>query len=264
MQISAHASRWGLSMKKPKMILFDYGQTLVNESVFNGLVGETALLARAVKNGSNATAEEIQKFINEIEEEIGRFNPNTIDLYKYEIHNFNFQRYVYEYFNVSFDIDQWEMEKTFWDNASPAVPADGIEELLKYLHDNEIRTGVISNISFGEEALNNRIDELIPSNHFEFIMASSDYVFRKPSKYIFNLALKKAGLSAEEVWYCGDNPFCDVEGSAGVGMTAVWYTGAARSKRRKPETEHILIEDWKNMIPLLQSTTNEMCDYENT
>ena len=240
-------------MNKPKMILFDYGQTLVNESTFNGLIGETALLARAVKNGSNATAEEVLRFINELEEEIGRFNPDTVDQYKFEIHNFNFQRYVYEYFNVSFDIDQWEMEKTFWDNASPAVPTVGIVELLEYLQDNQIRTGVISNISFGEEALNKRIDELIPTNHFEFILATSEYVFRKPSKHIFNLAIKKAGLEAEDIWYCGDNPVCDVEGSSGVGMKAIWYTGAARSKSRKPEAEHILIEDWLDMISLLQT-----------
>lgn len=239
-------------MNKPKMILFDYGQTLVNESVFNGVAGETALLAKAITNRSNATAEEIQHFIDELEDDIGRFNPDTVDNYKYEIHNYNFLRYVYEYFDVSFDMEQWEMEKLFWDNASPAVPTDGIEALLEYLHDNHIRTGVISNISFGEEALKKRIDELIPTNHFEFIMASSEYVFRKPSQYIFNLALKKAGLSAEEVWYCGDNPVCDVEGSAGVGMTAVWYLGAARFKSKLPKAEHIVIRDWKDMIIQLQ------------
>jgi putative hydrolase of the HAD superfamily len=239
-------------MNKPKMILFDYGQTLVNESVFNGLAGVSALLAKTVKNESNATAEEVENFIRELEDEIGRFNPDTVDLYKHEIHNFNFQRYVYEYFDISFDIDQWEMEKTFWDNASPAVPTDGIGELLSYLQDNHIRTGVISNISFGERSLNQRIKELIPTNSFEFIMASSEYVFRKPSKHLYNLALKKAGLTADEVWYCGDNPVCDVEGSTGVGMTAVWYTAAARSKSRKPEAKYIEVENWKDMISLLK------------
>lgn len=240
-------------MIKPKMILFDYGQTLVNESIYNGLAGEQALLAKAIANGSNTTAEEVLRFIEELEDEIGRFNPDSINLYKYEIHNYNFQRYIYEYFNISFDIKMWEMEKTYWDKASPAIPTEGIKELLEYLQDNQIRTGVISNISFGEESLKKRIDELIPTNRFEFIIASSEYVFRKPSKYIFNLALKKAGLSAAEVWYCGDNPVCDIEGSAGVGINPIWYTGAIRSKSRKPEVEYILIEDWKHMISLLQS-----------
>ena len=31
-------------MKKPKMILFDYGQTLVNEQYFDGVKGTEAVL----------------------------------------------------------------------------------------------------------------------------------------------------------------------------------------------------------------------------
>lgn len=31
-------------MKKPKMILFDYGQTLVNEQLFDGVKGTEAVL----------------------------------------------------------------------------------------------------------------------------------------------------------------------------------------------------------------------------
>ncbi len=240
-------------MKKPKMILFDYGQTLINECIFNGLAGQKALLNRAIKNGSGASAEDIYNFVEEIEQDIGRYNPDTVDSYKYEIHNFNFQRYVNEYFELEFDIEPWKLEKIFWDNASPATATEGIEELLNYLTDNNIRTGVISNISFGEYALKERIDELIPTNHFEFIMATSDYVFRKPSKYIFQFALKKASLKPEEVWYCGDNPAYDVDGSVNVGMTGVWYTGAIRHKSVTPKSHHIHIENWEEMINILNS-----------
>lgn len=243
----------GVNMNKPKMILFDYGQTLINESIFNGLVGQRALLNRAVKNGSGATAEDIHNFVEELEQEIGRYNPNTVESYKYEIHNFNFQRYINEYFELEFDMEPWEIEKIFWDNASPATATEGIEELLEYLAINNIRTGVISNISFGEHSLKERINELIPTNYFEFIMATSDYVFRKPSKYIFQFALKKAGLKPEEVWYCGDNPICDVDGSVNAGMTGVWYTGAVRHKNATPKSHHIHIENWKELIHILNS-----------
>jgi putative hydrolase of the HAD superfamily len=101
--------------------------------------------------------------------------------------------------------------------------------------------------------LKKRIYELIPKNDFEFIIATSEYVFRKPSKYIFQLALKKAELSAEDVWYCGDNPVCDVDGPSEIGMTGVWYTGAARSTNRKPKNECIHVTDWKELISILQS-----------
>ena len=40
-------------MKKPKMILFDYGQTLVNEQCFDGIKGTEAVLKYAKKNKYN-------------------------------------------------------------------------------------------------------------------------------------------------------------------------------------------------------------------
>lgn len=36
-------------MKKPKMVLFDYGQTLVNEQCFDGIKGTEAILKYAKK-----------------------------------------------------------------------------------------------------------------------------------------------------------------------------------------------------------------------
>ncbi len=38
------------------------------------------------------------------------------------------------------------------------------------------------------------------------------YMFRKPNRRIFDLALEKAGLNPEEVWYIGDDYECDVKG----------------------------------------------------
>ena len=43
-------------MTKPKMILFDYGQTLVNEATFDGVMGTDAVLQYATKNKYNRTA----------------------------------------------------------------------------------------------------------------------------------------------------------------------------------------------------------------
>lgn len=35
---------------------------------------------------------------------------------------------------------------------------------------------------------------------------------------LFDIALQKTNLSASEVWYCGDNPQADIEGSSQVGI----------------------------------------------
>lgn len=42
-------------MKLPKMVLFDYGQTLINEQKFNPVKGTEAVLKYTVKNKYNLT-----------------------------------------------------------------------------------------------------------------------------------------------------------------------------------------------------------------
>ena len=46
-------------MNKPKMILFDYGQTLVSEGRFDGIAGTKAVLDKCVSNPNNISAEDI-------------------------------------------------------------------------------------------------------------------------------------------------------------------------------------------------------------
>lgn len=239
-------------MNKPKMILFDYGQTLSDEKNFDGVRGTKAVLNSCVENPENIRAEEIQAFADELNKDIGRFDSKTSHLCKLEIHNHQFQNYLYEYFNINPIVSKEQLEKVFWDAASPGTPTINILEFLKYLKNNNIRVGVISNISFSGEALSKRIKEFFPNNSFEFILATSEYIFRKPHKRIFELALRKANLRAEDVWYCGDNAVCDVDGAKSMGITPVWYKGALRKNNITPQTECITIEDWRELIYILE------------
>ena len=45
----------------------------------------------------------------------------------------------------------------------------------------------------------------------------SEYMYRKPNNRIFALALEKAGLQAEDVWYIGDQYECDIVGARNAG-----------------------------------------------
>ena len=86
-------------------------------------------------------------------------------------------------------------------------------ELLDYLNGEGIRTAVVSNFSFCAQTLKDRLDRLLPQNRFEFIIASSEYIFKKPHPRIFQLALTKARLAPGEAWHCGDSARCDAEGA---------------------------------------------------
>jgi len=61
-------------MKIPKMILFDYGQTLIAEQKFDGVKGTEAVLQYATRNKYHLSAEQVQAKANEINREFGRFD----------------------------------------------------------------------------------------------------------------------------------------------------------------------------------------------
>jgi putative hydrolase of the HAD superfamily len=131
-----------------------------------------------------------------------------------------------------------------------------IDKLINYINKKGIRSAVISNISFSGEALKSRINSLIPDNRFEFIIASSEYVFRKPDSMIFDLALRKAHLSADEVWFCGDNSRVDIEGASSAGIFPVWFRSSLECfyvrDNNTPSCEHICISDWLELIEILE------------
>lgn len=213
-------------MKIPEMILFDYGQTLVAEQKFDGIKGTEAVLQYAVKNKYHLSAEQIQAKAAELNGELGRFDPKKRHLFQIEIPNTMFTPYLYESLGIEISLNNAEIDRVFWDAAAPGIPTEGVEDFLIYLKDKGIRTGVISNIAYAPSVVAERIQKLLPENSFEFIITSSNYIFRKPNGRIFDLALEKAQLAPEEVWYIGDQYECDIKGSRNAGLQPVWYRGA--------------------------------------
>lgn len=239
-------------MKKPKMILFDYGQTLVNQRVFDPLKGTAAVLKEASKNPNNISAEEVQALAHDLTKDIRRYGQDFEKNSFLEVHIHIFQNYLYEYFGIELTKSPEEVERIFESAAEALEPTKNISEFLKFLANNNIRTGVISNISYSGKLLRERINTYIPSNKFEFIIASSEYAFRKPHKRIFELALRKAKLEPCDAWYCGDNAVFDVDGAADCGMSSVWYKGAIEKENKNiPKREHLKIKDWNELIEIL-------------
>ena len=212
-------------MKMPKMILFDYGQTLIAEK-FDGVKGTAAVLKYATKNKYNLSAQQVQEKADAINKELGRFDPQKRHMGQIEVPDTMFTPYLYESQGIEIPLSTEEIDTIFWDAAAPGKPTEGMKEFLEYLKNIGIRTGVISNIAYAATVVAERINRLLPENAFEFIITSSNYMFRKPNKRIFDLALEKAELAPEEVWYIGDQYECDIKGALGAGLFPVWYIGA--------------------------------------
>ena len=233
-------------MQIPKMILFDYGQTLITEQKFDGIKGHKAILQYAIKNKYHLSAEQIQTKANEINQELGRFDSEKRHLFQLEILNSMFLSYLYESQGIEIGLSNSEIDTVFWNAASPGVPTEGITDFLKYLKNKGIRTGVISNIPYESSVVAERINRLLPENTFEFIITSSSFMFRKPNKRIFDLALEKAKLKPNEVWYIGDQYECDIKGSLNATLVPIWYIGAIDPPYKKDKSI-LTISNWNEL-----------------
>ena len=233
---------------KPKMIMFHYGQTLITEDGFNALEGNKALLDIAIKNPNQVTIEQIQKLADNLFKDV---KVEFTDL-KVEITSYAFNTYLYEYLEIEFAVSKEEVERIFWKYAAPGKPTKNVQKMLGFLQEMGIRTAVVSNMMNSGAALTSRLNELLPDNQFEFIITSSDYIFRKPHRRIFEMALRKAGLKPEEVWFCGDNLYCDIQGAYSIGMKPIWYP-AYSSHNDEPEITipYSKINDWDELSQML-------------
>ena len=239
-------------MRKPKMILFDYGQTLANQKQFDGIAGTKAVMKYATKNKYNHTAEDVMAAVDAINMEIADAKHHLVQI---EVPNHMFTAYLYQSLGIEISLTAQDIDRVFWNAASPGVPSDGIEDFLEFLKEQGIRTGVITNITFCGDAVIDRINNLLPKHNFEFIIATSEYMFRKPNKRIFELALGKADLQPEDVWYIGDNYLCDVVGARSAGIFPVWYIGATADP--KGEDDVLTISHWDELQRQIEELTNK-------
>jgi len=150
-------------MKKPEMIIFDYGNTLICEPAFDSYRGNEELFKYVTKNKNNLTPRQVSDFAQAI------FNKTQIVRDAgFEIHGWQNDKFLYEYLGIELSVTPAEAEKVFRDSAAPGAAAPNIRAALDYISANGIRSGVISNISFSGAALAERINRLLPDNKFEF------------------------------------------------------------------------------------------------
>ena len=242
-------------MEKPEMIIFDYGRTLISQPNYNASNGNKAIYPYIDRNPRNISFEEFDRSNIELFEKIKKERGKYL-----EIHEHNFLRLFLEYMDISLSVSLEEAEIIIMNGISQGAVVPYADIMIDYLNAKRIRTGVISNNCFSGAALKERFDRLLPGNRFEFVLVSSDYIFRKPHSMMYEIALQKSGLTADKVWYCGDSMENDIYGANGVGMFPVLYEGRTedethflsnQSHRDTPDFEYLLIHDWREMMDIL-------------
>jgi putative hydrolase of the HAD superfamily len=95
------------------------------------------------------------------------------------------------------------------------LPFDGVHRVLRALKKDAFGMGIISN---WDETARNVLNGTELAEFFDPIIISSEINCKKPDPEIFQLALERAGVSADECVYVGDNYYDDAVGSRAVGM----------------------------------------------
>ena len=239
----------------PEMIMFDYGHTLLQEPGWNPRNGINALMQYVIHNPNGYTTDDIMPYVDKL---IKNDLPE-IKRRGYDVTWKSTARFLSELLSIKLSVNSDTAEIIFWNGETPGETMPYADIMLSELKRLGIRTAVVSNLTMSCSALKERLNRLIPDNNIEFVITSSDYVFRKPNPLIFRLALNKAKLPPEKVWFCGDNPCADIEGASNAGIFPVWYDSEIecpyRDKEREivPSCRHLHIKNWNELILILKN-----------
>ena len=100
------------------------------------------------------------------------------------------------------------------------IPFPNLIRMLEELKSNNLLLGMITN-GYGQFQMDN-ILALDIDKYFDVILVSEWEGMKKPDPRLFNKALEKLNVSANESIFIGDHPENDVKAAKNVGMKGIW------------------------------------------
>lgn len=223
----------------PRIVFFDCAQTLLADEFRRPVEAVAAMLRLAGAEG--VPPEEVCRLTEELRAELRGGG----DI---EIPNRVLWHYAAGYFGFVLPRDMLPLELAYYHTGCDIRPAAGAAEMLDTLKGRGIRCAVVSNNENSGEMLRIILREQLGREPFDFVISSADYMFRKPSRRLFELAIRRAGVPAAQIWHCGDNPVNDVAAAAECGIYPVWYRGVRPGSRAPACAEYASIGSWQELL----------------
>ena len=143
------------------------------------------------------------------------------------------------------------MELEFWKGAMRYSPEPGIIEALDELTLLKIKMGIVSNYPFSGPVLEWELQRHGLLDAFSFVMSSADYAIRKPHPLLFEVAIARLNIRADQAWYCGNSLEIDIKGSRFAGLWSIWYNRQRSiSDGTLPDVE---VHNWSEFIQIVRS-----------
>lgn len=121
----------------------------------------------------------------------------------------------------------------------------GVPLVLRKLR-SKYRLGVVSNLTFSP-AVSRTLKRFGVVGLFDAIVVSADVGWRKPSPRIFREALRTMQISASETVFVGDELDHDVEGAMNVGLHTILLKRPSTNMAASNVKPDIIIHEWKEL-----------------
>ena len=156
-----------------------------------------------------------------------------------------FEAYIERIFHIGLGLPRAELaplhEELFSRFADPATFAlhPGAIELLERLRARGLKVGIVSNWS---HRLPRLLEDLGVSRRVDFVLCSALERLEKPEPAIFERALARAGVAAEEALHAGDDYEKDFLGASRAGLRAVLVDHSRTARAEVTPRVHALVE----------------------
>jgi len=222
-----------------KGIIFDMGDTLVHNKnmTFISSISYLYDVSKNCKLDKKLFIEEAHNILNEIfknrkfiEFKMSDYIKYLIDLYELEI-------------NYSID----DLEEQFAFRSCTIELIDNVKELLEYFKNKQYKLILLSNTSFSRNVVLKMLGDL--SHYFDCIILSSETIFRKPHCNIFELGIKQLNMDKNNIYYIGNDYYCDVYGAIMSGIKSIWFNeNKVKKDDNFPIKNYIEIHNYNDLI----------------
>lgn len=201
-----------INFKRPDVIIFDTDNTLYEYEVANKMAEDAVerVLNNRFKINSDLFRSTYQKSKKEIKAQLGKTASSHSRL-------LYFQRFL-EILGFKAKLKlALELEETFWNTyLDNAFLFPGIKELLGEIRNKKIAIAIVTDLTSNIQM--RKLTYFNLEDTFDAFVTSEEVGVDKPDPKVFNLLLKKLGLTSKNhIWMVGDNPETDIIGGKNIG-----------------------------------------------
>jgi putative hydrolase of the HAD superfamily len=200
-----------------KAILFDRGNTLVQFGESDYEAGLKEILA-SLDSPEALNLAELHRFEDEFFAKIDFYRERA----HLEVNLLHYYELLARYFGVRFNQPYEEICRRYHLAAQRISPIAGAARVLRELKRRGYLLGLVTNTSLPHSVVKAEFDQLALYDYFDTVVCSSEIVFRKPDRAMFEVALRSLNVKPVEALFVGDDYHADIVGAKNVGMKTVW------------------------------------------